>query len=63
MATQFSPGIAVPTQDGYPFISHRIEVDKLGRFASPMAKQPAFAWRGCSPGVLGERAGPWRAAR
>jgi redox-sensitive bicupin YhaK (pirin superfamily) len=37
VAIQFSPVIAVPTQgDGYPFISHRVNVGKLGRLASPI---------------------------
>jgi len=37
MAVRFSPVIAIQTRDdGHPFISHRIELDKLGRFASPI---------------------------
>ena len=37
MAIQFSPVIAVQAQgDGHPFISHRVDLDKLGRFASPI---------------------------
>ena len=37
MAIQFSPVIAVQVQgDGHPFISHRVDLDKLGRFASPI---------------------------
>jgi redox-sensitive bicupin YhaK (pirin superfamily) len=37
VAIQFSPVTAVPTQgNGYPFISHSLDVDKLGRFASPI---------------------------
>jgi hypothetical protein len=37
VAVQFSPVIAVPAQgDGYPFISHSVDVRELGRFASPI---------------------------
>ena len=37
MATQFSSVITVPTQgDGYQFVSHSVDVDKLGRLASPI---------------------------
>ena len=37
MAIQFSSVIAVPTEgDGHPFISHRVDVDKLGGSASPI---------------------------
>jgi redox-sensitive bicupin YhaK (pirin superfamily) len=34
---QFSPVIAVQARgDGHPFISHRVDLDKLGRLASPI---------------------------
>jgi redox-sensitive bicupin YhaK (pirin superfamily) len=37
VAIQFSPVIAVPTQgNGYPFISHSVNVGNLGRLASPI---------------------------
>jgi redox-sensitive bicupin YhaK (pirin superfamily) len=37
MTARFSPVIAVQTRgDGYPFISHRVEVGNLGRLASPI---------------------------
>jgi redox-sensitive bicupin YhaK (pirin superfamily) len=37
LAVQFSPVIAVQARgDGDPFISHRVDLDKLGRFASPL---------------------------
>lgn len=37
MAIQFSPVIAVQARgDGHPFISHRVDLDKLGRLASPI---------------------------
>jgi redox-sensitive bicupin YhaK (pirin superfamily) len=37
VAVQFSPVIGVQARgDGHPFISHRVDLDKLGQFASPI---------------------------